>query len=123
MNRYHKFGARAAKPIKERMDTTGFGLPKPGPREKSQPKDGRLIESAQQYRKTKQQMWRDQNGICGKCGKRMPSPAYGHRHHPGGRGLGGGKRDDSKTVLWCVDCHHAEHEKLNSGKEKGLPYL
>ena len=117
MNRFHKFGERAAKPIRERMDTTGFALPKPGPREKAQPKDGRLIESLDQYQKTKQKMWRDQNGICGKdgCGKFMPSPAYGHRHHPGGRGLGGGKRDDSKTVLWCIECHRKEHDGANKG--------
>jgi len=111
MNRFHKFGARAAKPISEPMDTSGFAIPKPGPREKSQPKDGRVIESLKQYRKTKQQMWRDQNGICGKtgCGKFLPSPAYGHRHHIHGRGLGGGKRDDSKTELICIDCHKAIH--------------
>jgi hypothetical protein len=102
---------RLAKPILVPMDTSGLALPKPGAREKQQPKDGRLIESPYRYRITKRGMWEKQRGICAKerCGKFMPTPAYGHRHHPGGRGLGGGKRDDSKTVLWCIDCHKKEH--------------
>jgi hypothetical protein len=107
---------RRAKPILEPMDTSGFAIPKPGAREKAQPKDGRLIESPQEYAQTKRRMWQRQGRLCAKvdengkiCGRFMPSPAYGHRHHPEGRGLGGGKRDDSKTVLWCIDCHLKEH--------------
>jgi hypothetical protein len=107
---------RLAKPIRERLDTTGFALPKPGPREKAQPKDGRLIESPRQYRTTKHAMWMRQHWRCARtvdgkvCNRFMPSPAHGHRHHPGGRGLGGSKRDDSKTVLWCIECHLEEHK-------------
>lgn len=106
---------RRAKPIVERLDTSGFALPKPGAREKSQPKDGRLIESRREYGKSKRLMWELQIGRCvrvkdGKvCNRFMPTPAYGHRHHPGGRGLGGGKRDDSKTQLICISCHLEEH--------------
>src|SRR5438270_11942934 len=106
---------RRAKPILEPMDTSGFAIPKPGAREKAQPKDGRLIESRSQYAQTKRLMWERQNHRCvrvenGKmCNKIMPTPAFGHRHHPEGRGLGGGKRDDSQTVLWCIDCHLKEH--------------
>jgi hypothetical protein len=102
---------RRAKPIQTPADYSGFAFPKPSAREKQQPKDGRLVESPRDYRVTKRGMWEKQRGICGKpkCGRFMPSPAYGHRHHPGGRGLGGGKRDDSKTVLWCIDCHLEEH--------------
>src|SRR5208282_4969721 len=98
---------RRAKPILEPMDTSGFALPKPGLREKSQPKDGRLIESPRQYRITKRAMWEAQHGRCARisCGKFMPTPAYGHRHHPDGRGLGGSKRDDRRTELLCIDCH------------------
>lgn len=108
---------RIAKPIRERMDTTGFALPKPGEREKSQPKDGRLIETRTQYLTSKHSMWKKQHQRCGKegCDNFMPTPAYGHRHHPGGRGLGGGKRDDSKTVLWCIPCYESEHEQLRKG--------
>lgn len=114
--RFQRQRDRLAKPIREPMDTSGFALPKPGAREKQQPKDGRLIESPRQYRITKRGMWEKQQGRCANitkgglaCGRPMPTPAYGHRHHPGGRGLGGSKRDDSKTVLWCIDCHLGEH--------------
>jgi hypothetical protein len=107
---------RAAKPIRERLDTTGFAFPKPGAREKAQPKDGRLVESPREYSATKRSMWEKQRGRCARvkengnvCNRFMPSPAHGHRHHPGGRGMGGGKRDDSKTVLWCIECHVEEH--------------
>lgn len=108
---------RRAKPILEPMDTSGFALPKPGAREKQQPKNGRLIESPRQYKATKRLMWEKQGGRCvrvkaGKvCGKWMPTPAYGHRHHPGGRGLGGGKRDDARTALICIECHLEEHNR------------
>jgi hypothetical protein len=107
---------RATKPIRERMDTTGFAIPKPSPRAKSQPKDGRLIETPRRYLITKRGMWAKQNQRCGKlgCNNYMPTPAHGHRHHPGGRGMGGSKRDDSKTVLWCIPCHEKEHENMRS---------
>ena len=106
-----KANDRSAKPILVPMDSSVLAIPKPGAREHSQPKDGRLIESPRQYRITKRGMWEKQRGICGKpqCGRFMPTPAHGHRHHPDGRGLGGGKRDDSKTVLWCARCHIEEH--------------
>jgi hypothetical protein len=109
-----EFHPRITKPIRETLDTQGFAFPKPEPREKAQPKDGRRIESSHQYRITKQQIWARQAGMCGnlakKCKNYMPTAAHGHRHHPGGRGLGGSKRDDSKTVLWCIPCHLEEHD-------------
>lgn len=106
---------RRAKPILQPMDTSGFAIPKPGVRERSQPKDGRLIESTHKYSQTKRAMWERQGHRCmrmknGKvCNRFMPTPAYGHRHHVNGRGLGGGKRDDRETVLWCIECHQEEH--------------
>lgn len=111
MNSFRKLDSRITKAIRTPMDTSGFALPKPGPRVKAQPKGGRLVESLRDYSKTKRAMWQKQNQRCGKraCNNFMPTPAWGHRHHPGGRGLGGGKRDDSKTVLWCVYCHEKEH--------------
>ena len=109
---------RRAKPILEPMDTSGFALPKPGARQKQQPKDGRLVESPREYSATKHAMWVRQQRLCARvngngkiCGKFMPTPAYGHRHHPGGRGIGGSKRDDRLTVLWCIDCHIEEHRR------------
>lgn len=114
----HKSKDRLAKPVREPLDTSGFALPKPGAREKQQPKDGRLIESPRQYRATKRAMWESQRGHCAKCNAFMPTPAYGHRHHPGGRGLGGGKRDDARTELLCINCHLNEHQPSNFSKEK-----
>ena len=77
----HKKQNRLAKPIQVPMDTSGFPLPKPGQKEKSQPKDGRLIESPAKYSRTKKLMWLHQNGRClrvkdGKvCGRFMPTPS------------------------------------------------
>jgi hypothetical protein len=78
-------------------------------RKKRQPRDGRLIESPSQYRKTKAEMWKRQGGYC-ECGRYIDTAEAGERHHPGGRGLGGGKRDDSKTVLICQPCHRRQHK-------------
>lgn len=106
---------RITKPVRVPLDTSALALPKPGPREKSQPKDGRLIESRREYSETKRKMWDRQGRRCAKenCdvkgGRYLPTPAFGHRHHPEGRGLGGGKRNDSKTVLWCIRCHEKAH--------------
>lgn len=108
---------RLTKPIKERLDTSAMQFAKPSQSIPQQPKDGRLVQSAHHYRKTKQQMWHDQNRCCAKCFKFMPSPAFGHRHHIGGRGIGGAKRDDSKTVLLCPVCH--EQEKPGPQWSKG----
>ena len=96
------------------MDTTGLAHPKPRDAKircdsSRVTKDGRLIESPARYRRTKADMWLKQGGLCAKCGRGMPSVVDGHRHHPGGRGLGGGKRDDRKTVLWCTECHTEHH--------------
>lgn len=107
---------RQAKPIFTPLDTSGFALPKPGAREKQQPKDGRLIEKPHEYSRTKHRMWDEQHGRCARekdgktCGRFMPTPAYGHRHHVNGRGIGGGKRDDRETVLICIECHQEEHQ-------------
>lgn len=102
---------RLTKPIRERLDTSMLAIPKPGPREKAQPKDGRLIERGAAYSRSKRGLWEKQDRRCANvaCLKRLPSPAFGHRHHLGGRGLGGGKRDDGKTVLLCPDCHQGKH--------------
>lgn len=100
---------RETKPIQNRLDTSCLALPKPGPREKSQPKDGRLIERGAVYSKSKRAIWERQGKKCAFCGKHLPSPAFGDRHHPLGRGLGGGKRDDRKTVVICKPCHRKEH--------------
>ena len=100
---------RLTKPIRVKLDTSMLALPKPGPREKAQPKDGRLIERGAAYSRSKRGLWERQGRRCARCAKALFSPAFGERHHPGGRGLGGGKRDDRKTVVICKDCHRKEH--------------
>lgn len=93
----------------------------PKPSEQSKPrtritKDGRLQESPYRYRKTKAEMLREQGNECANCFRPIYSPEEADRHHPGGRGLGGSKRDDSKTVLWCENCHVREHEAQRQGR-------
>lgn len=100
---------RVTKAVRVPMDTSMLAIPKPGPRLKGQPKDGRLIERGAAYSKTKHAMWERQGRRCWSCGKFLPTPAWAHRHHVNGRGLGGGRRDDRQTVLVCPDCHEAEH--------------
>lgn len=97
---------RLTKPIKERLDTSLLKFSKPSASVPQQPKDGRLVESPYRYRKTKRQIWESQGRKCAECGKFLPTPAFGHRHHVDGRGIGGGKRDDAKTVVLCIEpCH------------------
>lgn len=105
---------RITKPIRVPMDAGQLALPKPGPREKAQPKDGRLIERGAAYSKTKRAIWERQGKRCAECHKYLPSPAFGERHHPGGRGLGGSKRSDAieDSVVLCKgpgSCHEKEH--------------
>lgn len=107
--------SRDAKPIRIPLNTEGFAIPKPSQSVPQQPKDGRLIQNAYQYRKTKQQMWRDQGMRCANCPRMLPSPAFGHRHHVDGRG--GGKRDDRKTLLICIPCHEKAHPGPQFGRK------
>jgi 5-methylcytosine-specific restriction endonuclease McrA len=101
---------RLTKPIKERMDTSTFKFAKPPQKAPEQPKDGRLKESPYQYSKTKRAIWERQGRKCFECGDFLPSPAFGDRHHIGGRGLGGGKRDDAKTVVLCREKCHKKYD-------------
>lgn len=106
---------RLTKPVREPLNTEGFALPKPRPRVKAQPKDGRLIESSTRYSETKRKMWEAQDRRCSAAdcdvegGRYLPTPAFGHRHHLAGRGAG--KRNDAPghTVLICISCHGKRH--------------
>lgn len=114
MNRRPLDPQRLTKPIKERLDTSLSAHPKPSASVPQQPKDGRLIQTPNQYRKTKQQMWHEQKRCCATCFRFLPSAAFGQRHHIHGRGLGGSKRDDRLTELLCADCHGAIHGRKSA---------
>ena len=86
------------------IDTKNFAFPKPGHR------DGAVKLSAYRYRKHKEKVWERQGQRCRNCRKSLPVASEGHLHHPGGRGIGGGRRNDLKTFLLCPDCHQKEHE-------------
>ena len=84
------------------IDTKNFAFPKPGH------KAGAVKLSSYRYRKHKEKVWEKQGGRCRNCRKLIPV-SESHLHHPGGRGIGGGKRNDLKTFLLCPDCHVKEH--------------
>jgi hypothetical protein len=86
------------------IDTAQLALPKPGHLV------GRLVLSSYGYAKLKRQRWIEQGRCCARCPIYLTSPAEGHLHHPNGRGLGGGKRDDRATELLCIGCHLEEHK-------------
>jgi hypothetical protein len=85
------------------IDTSQFALPKPGHAA------GRVVLSPWFYRKAKHEAWRKQNYCCAWCEGEIPELEESHFHHPGGRGMGGGKRDDGKAVVVCIPCHLEEH--------------
>lgn len=88
------------------IDTSQFALPKPGHAA------GRVVLSRSAYTRHKRAVWESQGQACSRCSRPLASPADGHLHHPGKRGMGGGKRDDRFGVLLCVDCHQAEEGQL-----------
>lgn len=105
---------RITKPVRVPLDASALALPKPGPREKSQPKDGRRIERGAAYSKTKRAIWERQGRKCARCRKHLPTPAFGERHHLDGRGMGGAKRSDhiDDSEVLCKgpgSCHEKAH--------------
>jgi hypothetical protein len=84
-------------------------------------KDGRTIRTGVHYTIFRAQMYDKLGGSCQKC-ERSTSlhvpPEYDgsfHCHHRNGRGLGGGKRDDTHEACegLCGKCHRAEHNRRN----------
>lgn len=88
------------------IDTSGFYFPKPGHAA------GRVVLSQWFYRKAKRAAWERQGHCCAKCEIEIPALEDGHFHHPDGRGMGGGKRDDRTAVVVCIPCHLEEHGQL-----------
>jgi hypothetical protein len=81
-------------------------------------KDGRTIREGKDYTIFRWQLWERQTvGMCARCHKGTSLSAdpedYNsfHVHHVNGRGMGGGKRDDTfeACVGLCGACHRKEH--------------
>lgn len=82
-------------------------------------KDGRTIRTGKSYTEFRRALYVEQGGKCARCRRicRLEVPltwdyAF-HVHHKNGRGLGGGKRDD--TFEACEGlygaCHRKEHRQ------------
>lgn len=87
------------------IDTRGFAFPKPGHAA------GQVKLPPSKYRKHKQRVIEHQVERCRKCGRKIDMNSS-HLHHRGGRGIGGGKRDDRKVRALCIDCHREVHGGL-----------
>jgi 5-methylcytosine-specific restriction endonuclease McrA len=80
-------------------------------------KDGRTIREGDSYSAFRTAVWRRQVYRCLRCGRTtFPKAALEadnsfHVHHVGGRGMGGGKRDDvfEKVEGLCGACHREAH--------------
>jgi 5-methylcytosine-specific restriction endonuclease McrA len=81
------------------IDTSAFAIPKPGH------SSGRLILSGKKYSANKERQWKRQGRRCARCPLIISDPKEAHFHHKHGRGMGGGKRDDRRGEVLCVDCH------------------
>lgn len=98
------------------IDTSQFKWPKPGHAGKT--KVVKLTPS--QYSQRKRKVWQEQGQGCAHCFKGISLNEM-HLHHKSrkgfggkishGRGLGGGKRNDLKTVGLCKSCHDIAEEK------------
>lgn len=83
-------------------------------------KDGRIILTGKEYTAFRRQVYADQNMRCRKCGgvtsvTADPISDYSfHVHHIGGRGLGGGKRNDVLEAVegLCGACHRRQHGQI-----------
>jgi hypothetical protein len=80
-------------------------------------KDGRRILTGRDYTEFRSDMWMRQAGLCNDCGRRTSLLAdvdldfSFHVHHKNGRGMGGGRRDDTfaSCVGLCRVCHEKRH--------------
>ena len=84
------------------IDTKNFFFPKPAH------KAGAVKLSAYRYKIWKKKVWAKQGERCQNCRHKIPLEES-QLHHYQGRGLGGGKRDDRKTFVLCMECHLKEH--------------
>lgn len=81
-------------------------------------KDGRTIRTGSHYTDFRRTLWTWQAGMCG-CGRSTQLDADWdvdwafHVHHKNGRGMGGGKRDDTTIACigLCGKCHRMAHNQ------------
>jgi|SRR5579884_597154 len=81
------------------IDTSQFAFAKPGHR------SGRVVLTGKKYSDNKRRQWEHQARCCARCPRVIVDPREAHFHHTHGRGMGGGKRDDRKGEVVCVECH------------------
>lgn len=66
----------------------------------------RWVATAYGWRKMNSLVKGDMCELTGGCWRRVDD-----LHHPGGRGIGGGKRDDRTVIPCCRPCHAMAEEK------------
>ncbi len=79
----------------------------------------RTIKTGRDYTAFRVGMWEHQSGQCRKCSKAtmLDMPPFSdwsfHVHHKKGRGMGGGKRDDTMRACegLCGSCHRGMHNQ------------
>ena len=82
-------------------------------------RDGRTIRSGVDYTEFRAMLHELQDAKCDRCWRGTdlayePTSDWSfHVHHRNGRGMGGGKRDDSvRTCIGlCGECHRQEHNQ------------
>lgn len=74
-------------------------------------RDGRLIYDRYSYRKLREQKYKEQSESCAACGEFTEFWNW-ELHHVDGRGLGGGRRDDSRVIGLCSQCHQRQDKKV-----------
>jgi 5-methylcytosine-specific restriction endonuclease McrA len=76
----------------------------------------RVVLSPYKWNKLRGQVYDEQNHHCAECGK-LIAFHYFHLHHKKLRGMGGGKRDDSRENVEGLcggfpdSCHSKEHNQ------------
>lgn len=75
-------------------------------------KDGRTILTGRHYRMFRCRVIQAALLRCQRCGRGIDLDTM-HVHHTRGRGMGGGKRDDTLQACkaLCGDCHRKEHNQ------------
>jgi hypothetical protein len=82
-------------------------------------KDARTIRTGKHYTEFRILLFYHQHSLCKRCGRwtsleaDILSDSSFHVHHVNGRGLGGGKRDDTIKSCegLCGACHRSEHNQ------------